>query len=68
LFETCKYDVEFTNGLHKQYQVMWLPRICMHRSMMRDNSTRFWTKLLATAKTIQPYQYHMGWFVAWMAN
>jgi hypothetical protein len=22
LFETCKYDVEFTNGLHKQYQVM----------------------------------------------
>ena len=20
LFDTCKYDVEFTNGLHEQYQ------------------------------------------------
>jgi hypothetical protein len=34
----------------------------MHRWMMRDNSTRFWTKSLIIKRIIQLCQYEMVWF------
>jgi hypothetical protein len=34
----------------------------MHRWMMRDNCTRFWTKSLIIKSIIQLCQYEMVWF------
>jgi hypothetical protein len=36
--------------------------------MMRDDSTRFWMKLLIIKMIIQPCQYQMGLFAVQMVN